>query len=236
MREMDRTFLLTSEDWTRFVSAFVHELRTPLASFRMLTDLLLEAPDGQLRGQERRYSENLREVAQDLQGLVGDVSELTRLLAGRVQVRPEEVILDQLFDQVEEAVRPRSWERGIALTESRDPALPRLFRTDPDHLRQALTLLLETAVSHAESEVFLRFDLGDGDLRVALSSDGPPFPEAVLPALFAPFHQDIRATRQRGGRSLALPLAYELSRALGGSLRAENRGGRPGFTLAIPQA
>jgi signal transduction histidine kinase len=229
-----RTYLQTPEQWTRFLSSFVHELRTPIASFRMLADLLAEAPQSQLGEQERRYTESLKEVAQDLQALIGDVSELSRLLAGRVVVRPEEVVLEDLVDQVEEAVRTRAWEGGIALTDSRDPSLPRRLRTDPDRLRQALVLLLGAAVSHAKSEVFFRLDLDGRNLRITLSSDGQPFPEAALPNLFEPFHDGALATRQRGGRSLALPLASELARVLGGTLRAENRGDRPAFDLSLP--
>jgi signal transduction histidine kinase len=219
-----------------FLSAFVHELRTPLASFRMLADLLAEAPKEHLGEQERRYSENIREVVKDIQALVGDAGELARLLGGRVQLRPEEVALETLVDEVEEVVRPRAWEGGIALTDSRDPALPAVFRADRDRLRQILILLLNAAVSHAKSEVFFRLDIDDKGLRAVISSDGPPFPEGPHRALFEPFHDGFRASHNRGGRSLALPLADELARILGGGLRAENRGGRPAFDLSLPAA
>lgn len=164
------------------------------------------------------------------------MADLARLLAGRVAVKPQEVPLERLVDQVEEAVRPRAWERGIALTDSLDPALPKLFRTDPDRLRQALTLLLETAVSHARSEVVLRLDIDGEDLRFVISSDGSSFSEAALRAFFEPFQNGVGAARPRGGRSLALPLANELTRTLGGTLGAENRGGRPTFALSVPAA
>jgi len=231
-----RAYLQTPEQWTRFLSALTHELRTPLASLRMLAELLAEAPMGQPGGQGKRYTENIQEVVLDIQALVGDVAELSRLLAGRVQVRPAEVALEPLVEQVKETVRPLAWDRGIALKDSVDPALPRLVRVDSEHLRQALALLLGTAVARAESEVDLRFDLDRGDLRVLLSSDGPPFPEAALPSLFEPFDTGTLAARRRGGRSLALPLANELARALGGRLGAGNRGGRPTFDLSLPLA
>jgi len=236
MSNRDPSYLQTPEQWTHFLSAFVHELRTPLASFRMLADLLAEAPPSHLGEQERRYSENIREVVQDIQALVGDAGELARLLGGRVQIRPEEVALEKLVDEVEEVVRPRAWEGGIALTDSLDPALPAVFRTDRDRLRQILILLLSAAVSHAKSEIFFRLDIDDMGLRIVISSDGPPFPEGPPQAVFVPFHDGFRATRQRGGRSLALPLADELARVLGGALRAENRGGRPAFDLSVPAA
>jgi signal transduction histidine kinase len=232
----DRAYLQTPEQWTRFLSALTHELRTPLASLRMLAELLAEAPKGQLGEQGKRYTENIQEVVLDIQALVGDVAELSRLLAGRVQVRPAEVALEPLVEQVKEAVRPLAWERGIALQDSVDPALPQRVRVDAEHLRHALALLLGTAAARAVSAVDLRFDLNGGDLRIVLSSDGPPFPEAALHGLFEPFDNGTLAVRQRGGRSLALPLANELARALGGTLAAGNRGGRPTFDLSLPLA
>jgi len=149
-------------------------------------------------------------------------------------VRPDDAALETIVEEVEEAVRPRAWEGGIALTDSLDPALPPRFRTDPDRLRQLLVLLLGAAVSHAKSEVLLRLDIEGGGLRAVVSSDGAPVAEAALGALFEPFHDGYRSSRGRGGRSLALPLAAELARALGGDLRAENRGGRPSFVLSLP--
>ena len=128
-----------------------------------------------------------------------------------------------------------AWERGVALTDSLDSALPELFRADRDRLRQIFILLLSAAVSHAKSEVTFRLDVVDGNLRAAISSDGPPF-EGPPQGAFEPFHDGFRATRQRGGRTLALPLARELALALGGSLRAENQGEQAVFVLCLPVA
>jgi signal transduction histidine kinase len=235
MGASDRTYLQTPEQWTHFLSTFVHELRTPIASLRLLADLLAEGPRELPGKPDMRYTANIRQVVQELQGLVGEASELAGLLAGRVQIRPEEVVLEQLVDQAEEVVRPQAWERGIALTDSRDPAVPRLFRTDPDRLRQALTLLLGAAVNHARSEVIFRLDVDEGYLHLVISSDGPAFPEAALQTLFEPF-DSAWSSRQRGGRNLALPLANELIRALGGTLHPVNHGGRPTFDVSLPAA
>lgn len=234
MTDRDQTTLQTQDQWTHFLSAFTHELRTPLSSLRMLAELLAAAPDGHVGAQEKRYAENIQEVVLDIQALVGDVAELSRLLAGRVQARSEAVALEDLIEQVKESVRTWAWERGIALTESLDPALPPHLTTDPDRLRQILTSLVGAAVSHAESEVSCRLDLDGGSLRVLISSNGAPFSEAALRSLFEPFDNSVGAARRRGGRSLALPLAHGLIQVLGGTLSAENRGGRPTFVLSLP--
>lgn len=230
--ERDPTYLQAQDQWTRFLSAFAHELRTPLSSLCILAELLTMAPEGHLGNQERRYTENIQDVVQDIQSLVGEVAELSRLMAGRVQPRIEEVSLEDLVHQVKESVRTWAWERGIALCESSDPALPRLLSTDANRLRQLLTSLVGAAVSHAESEVSCRLDLDGGLLRVIISSNGAPFPEGQ--DLFEPFGNSGGASRRRGGRSLALLLANELARGLGGDLTAENRGGRPTFALSLP--
>lgn len=228
---MEREYLQTPEQWTRFLSSLVHELRTPLASLRILAELLAQSG---LKEPEKRYAQKVQDVVQDFQSLVGDVADLSQLLAGRAQSQSMEVALEPLVSQVQEMVRPRVWERGIALTNVLDSALPRHVSTDPDRLRRALALILGAAVSHAKSEVFFRLDLDDGNLRAVVSSDGAAFSEADLPALFEPFHDGLGAVRQGGGRSLALPLANELARTLGGTLRAGNRGGRPTFDLSLP--
>lgn len=234
MSDHDRACLQTPEQWTRFLSALTHELRTPLASLRMLTELLTEDPQCRLGDQEKRYVENVADVVQDIQGLVGDVAELAQLLAGRVYVRAEEVSLRELVDQVKEAVRPQAWERGIALTDSVDPAVPWHVCTDGDRLRRALVLMLGVVVSRAESEVFFRLDLEGVDLRALISCNGAPFSDEEAQHAFEPFHEGLRVPRRGGGRSLALPLANELARSLGGTLRALNRGGRPTLELSLP--
>jgi signal transduction histidine kinase len=232
----DRAYLQTPEQWTRFLSAFVHEIRTPIASFRMLADLLAEASPDAFDDPQKRYTENMREVAQEIQTLLGEVAELALLLEGRAIVRPIELALEPLVDQVEEAVRPLAWDRGVVLSDSLAAAVPRRIHSDPDRLRQALVLLLGAVVSQARTEVFLRLDVAGGDLRIEISSDGPPLSEAALRSPFEPFQDGLRAGRARGGRSLALPLARELAHALGGSLRAGNRDGKPLFSLSLPAA
>jgi signal transduction histidine kinase len=234
MKDLKRTYLETSDQWARFLSSFIHELRTPLASSRMLVDLLAESPSVRAGGPERRYAESLREVVQDIQALVGDAADLARLVGGRMTVRSEEVALAPLVEGAKEAVRPRAWEGGIALTDELDPALPPRFRTDPDRLRQLFVLLLGAAVSHAKSEVLFRLEAAGGGLRAVVSSDGAPFPQGAQADLFEPFHDGIHSSRSRGGRSLALPLAAELARAMGGALQAEDRDRRPVFLAALP--
>ena len=227
-----RPYLRISEQWTSFVAAFVHELRTPVASLRMLAELLNEPSP--IARQDRNYAANIQQVVQEILTLVGDVGELTRLFAGKAPLRIEEVDLPRLVSQVEGVIRPQAWELGIGLLISSDPALPALVSTDRDRLQEILLFLLQAAVHQAKSEVYVRLDMEADRLRIVISSDGLPFSEAAAAKLFEPFGDGARETQPRGGRSLCLPIANELAMALGGALRAGNRHKRPSFTLELP--
>ena len=74
-----------------FLANMSQELRTPLNSIIGFSDVL-QGIDS-LTDKQRRYAENIQEVVQDIQTLVGDVAELSRLLGGRAPVRPGEVVL-----------------------------------------------------------------------------------------------------------------------------------------------
>jgi signal transduction histidine kinase len=235
MNDGEPSCLRTAAEWLRFVSELTHELRAPLASFGMLADLLAESAGGRLNAQETRYCESLREVAQDLQALVGDAAELALLLGGRTAAAVQAAALEPLLDRVEDSVRPLAWERGIVLSRSLDPSPPpRWLRTDPERLRRLLMLLLETALGDARSEVLWRLEFERPGLRVEVSSDGAPFGEGAPAAMLQPFGDAAHALRRRGGRALGVPLAAELARLLGGSLLLANLGGRPTYEVSIP--
>ncbi|HEY0784181.1 MAG TPA: HAMP domain-containing sensor histidine kinase [Thermoanaerobaculia bacterium] len=228
-----RPYLETTEQWASFLSAFVHELRTPIASLKILGELMQGSPA--LGGErERLFLENMQKVVRDLLALVGDAGELGRLIARKATVRSEAVDLGAIFEGVEETLRPRAWDSGIGLQVALGPETADPIHTDRELLRRMLTLLVGAAVQHARSEVVVRADVDGGRLSIVAASDGSPLPDPAATALFQPFGDGQRSAREHGGGSLTLPLANEVALALGGVLRAENRGKRPAFVLELP--
>jgi signal transduction histidine kinase len=246
MAEGDRDYLQTADQWTRFLASLIHELRTPITSLLILSDLLAEELRGNLLGQgsdkpkgldtgeDKGYTEYLNEVVQDLRLLLGETADLAQLLAGECPLRGEVVSLAQLLREVEETARPWAQERSITLTRGVHPEAPRRVVTDPRRLRQTLALLLAPAIRHAREEVRLEAGPCSGGVSLVVACDGPELAADHLPRLFHPFHGSIPSGRRRGGRSVGLTVAWELARALGGGLRAENRNGRPTFRLSLP--
>jgi K+-sensing histidine kinase KdpD len=143
-------------------------------------------------------------------------------------------MLAEVVRRSEESIHDQAWEAGIAVTSFVDPALPETFPTDSARLLRLLSLLLDGGVSQARTEVFLRVEAEPGSLRLSVSSDGAPFPEPTPHQIFEPYDPSALALRKRRGRTLALPLARALARALGGRLDLDNPRGRPTFLLHLP--
>lgn len=234
MNEQEPTYWQQPEHWARFFSAFIHEIRTPIASLGILAELLADSTAGG-RNDATRYAERIGDVVQDMQAMTVEVSELSRLITGRTPAQePTTVELGQVVARVEAAVLPRATERNVTLALTSLAATPRALHLDAGRLVQALTLLVGVAVGQARTEARCLITLDADVLRAEISSDGMPIPDAVLPSYFAPFEDGGHSPRAKGGQSLALPLARELVRFLGGALAAANSEGRPAFALSVP--
>ena len=223
------------EEWARFLSGLVHELKTPLASLGMITQLLGQDGERRLDEGAARYVRNLGELSREIQTLVNDTGVLARLWSGKKPVRRQPVSLSELLTRAEDAARGRGWERGVSLVTLLGPDLPNEIRTDPVLLEDSLGGLLETAIVLARENVSLRVSVAGSEIAFAVASDGGCGPGEDAAALFDPF-QGATAHRihRRGGRSLAPLLARELARALGGDVSLVSGSERTHCVLRLP--
>jgi signal transduction histidine kinase len=219
---------------TAFLSALVHELRTPLASLLLTAELL--ADDAKLDARQSRFARNLLTAGGDLRALLDDLGELNRVHAGRIEPARSEVPLGELLAALEEACRESAPPAGPELAVAVAPGAPPTLRTDAARLVRALRLMVAAAQSAGAGRVELRVSAeGAGErLRFALRDDGEPLPTDAA-SLFVPFGSSAaRAQRAHGGHSLGLPLAAALATLLGGELTATAGDGGPCLTLALP--
>jgi signal transduction histidine kinase len=230
------SFPESREQWARFLSGFVHEIKTPLASLGMVTDLLARERLAGGSDKASRYTDNLRKLTQEMQSLVQDVGTLARVTGGLNLARSEPVSPVDVAQRATETARGGGWERGVSLSTVADPDLPAVIHTDPQLLEDALTGLLETAVVVADKEVGLRIGLSGADVVFIVEPDRGCGPGQDLEALFDPFEGGTsRLLKQRGARPLAPLLSREISRALGGDVEAVCREDRTACVLRIPR-
>jgi signal transduction histidine kinase len=206
-----------------FVSAVTHELRSPLTSFRLHTDLL--AQGAVPADEEPEVRVILEREAGRLSHLVENVLAFSRL--ERRPVRPEETELGALLDAVLPHLEERAERSGLALVVASPPELSRvLVRADSAGVERILLNLVDNACKYAgeaePAELLLETEAERRWVRVVLTDHGSGVEPGEARRIFRPFHRSAaRAAGSAPGVGLGLALSRRLARAMGGDLRYE---------------
>ena len=237
-REIER--LERAESYRReFLGDVSHELRTPIFAVTGFAETLLDGAldDDRVR---RRFVEKVLANARRLEALTSDLSDISKLEAGRLQLDRAPFELGPLLAEVVEGLEMMASERGVALAARPAPALPPVVG-DRARLRQVLTNLAENAVKYNEpgGSVELTARLRPaGDVRVAVVDDGIGVPAEAVPRLTDRFFRvDKSRSRAEGGTGLGLAIVKHILEAHGQRLDVESRVGYgSAFSFALPTA
>ncbi|HEX4142079.1 MAG TPA: response regulator [Pirellulales bacterium] len=235
-RELERASQYKSD----FLANMSHELRTPLNSSLILAKLLADNPQGNLTAEQVRFAETIGAAGNDLLALINDILDLSKIEAGRMEVRPEAVPTRQLVDDLVRMFEPMTTPKGLAFSTQISPDCPQIIDTDRQRLEQILKNLLSNAIKFTETGgITLRVDRApDGRVALAVADTGIGIPADQQQIVFEAFRQaDGTPNRKFGGTGLGLSISRELARLLGGELRLESEPGQGStFTLTIPEA
>jgi signal transduction histidine kinase/CheY-like chemotaxis protein/CHASE3 domain sensor protein len=223
---------------SEFLANMSHELRTPLNSSLILAKLLSENRKGNLDAEQVKFAETIYGAGNDLLTLINDILDLSKIEAGKLDVRPEPVALARLVDELNDTFKPIAQEKGLELVVSIEEGVPESFTTDPVRFMQILKNLLSNALKFTERggvtvtvrrtrEGLLAFDVKDTGIGI------DPGQHQVI---FEAFRQaDGTTNRKYGGTGLGLSISRDLSRLLGGKLTLDSAVGRGStFTLTLP--
>jgi signal transduction histidine kinase len=220
---------------SRFLADMSHELRTPLNSIVALTELLADGSDP-LTAEQRTQIEYIRRMALDQLQLVGELLDLAKIEAGRIDLELRTLSVPELFASLRPQLRPLVAGSSVSLRFSSEPDLPPLV-TDERKLVQIVRNLISNAVKYTtEGEVVVSASNADDHLELIVHDTGVGIAEDDLERIFDEFVQ-VQGEHQRGraGTGLGLPLTRKLAEALGGAVTAESvlgEGSR--FVLTLP--
>jgi PAS domain S-box-containing protein len=217
-----------------FIATLSHELRTPLNAMlgwaHMLRSNVLP-PETQRRALET-LERNVRTQAQ----LVDDLLDVSRIVAGKLHIKGDEVDLATVVTTAADTVRPATVAKGLSFRVIVDPEQQVIVMGDADRLRQILWNLLSNAVKFTPKggRVEIELRTADTSASVVVTDTGQGIRHDFLHHVFERFRQaDSTASRRHGGLGLGLAIVRHLTEAHGGSVAAESPGEGLGATLTV---
>ena len=219
----------------RFVADASHELRTPVAAIRSMTDVALaQSPNED--DDHVRVLQHVNDQAERLGWLIRDLLLLARSDEGQVPLDLEPVRLDELVSDVVATLEPLAVEHSIRLQLQR--LEPAQVQGDPSRLVQCIINLLENALTYtpAGGVVTIRVEV-EGDSGCILIQDtGIGIAPEHQPHIFERFYRVDLARSQREGKSgLGLSIVEWIVHAHGGSIAVESQEGRGStFSVTLP--
>ena len=225
----------TERQRRRFVSDASHELKTPLASIRLLADSIVQT-DNMDPDTVREFVSDIGSEAERLQRMAEELLNLSRLDA---DVRPAPVPVD-LKKTTEEAMallRPVAAEKRVTLQAVLDEGC--LVLATGDDMHHIVFNLLENAVKYnfPEGSITARLRAEDGTVLLTVEDTGVGIPEEERAHIFDRFYRvDKARSREAGGSGLGLSIVHDAVLAHGGSVTVganEPRGSR--FVVRFPQ-
>ena len=206
-----------------FLANMSHELRTPLNAIIGFTRLVMRRSKDVLPPKQYENLEKILISGEHLLSLINAVLDLSKIEAGRVEVRPVEFALEPLLDLCLRTVEPMLRGDRVILTKEVEPGLPTLVQ-DHEKVRQILTNLLGNAAKFTEAgSIAVHARRQDGEVVVEVSDTGIGIPEQARELIFEEFRQvDSGSTRQHGGTGLGLAISRRLARLMGGDITVES--------------
>jgi signal transduction histidine kinase len=252
---------------SQFLAGMSHELRTPLNAIIGFSEVLLDPSVGALPAAEQQeFLTNILTSGKHLLRLINDVLDLSKIEAGKMELNPDAVGVDEVIQGVLATVKSLVMKKRIQLTSTHEPELPPVW-ADPPRLKQILYNLLSNAIKftpeggqvsvHAcveddrrgaeerrstGEEKLAPPPLGPSAprqyLEVSVRDTGIGIPPEDLERIFGEFEQVTDpARRHQEGTGLGLALVKRLVEMQGGRIRVESIPGRGStFAFTIPIA
>lgn len=215
----------------QLVAAASHDLRTPLASLR----LLVEAIDDEVAtGETRdRYLAEIRTHVGVLSDLIDDLFELSRIEAGDISWTMRQIELGELIDDTVAAMRAPAAERGVRIS-AELPAGGLVAQANAEKVQRVLFNLIQNAIRHtpADGSVTVRARPAGKGVEVEVDDSGEGIPAADGERVFEAFYRG-DASRGENGAGLGLAISKAIVEAHGGRIWLEQSepGTRVRFTL-----
>ncbi|MHC8299957.1 response regulator [Pseudomonas sp. ZS1P83] len=233
--ELQRSSKYKSE----FLANMSHELRTPLNSSLILAKLLAENPQENLSAEQVKFAESIYSAGNDLLNLINDILDISKVEAGKLEIRPENTSVARLVDGLRGMFQPLAADKKLDFQVEVQAGAPMMIFTDRQRLEQVIKNLLSNAVKFTEKgtvSLTVASQPADG-IAFIIRDSGIGIAGDQQESIFEAFRQaDGTTNRRYGGTGLGLSISRDLAALLGGSISVTSEPGQGSvFTLVLPQ-
>ncbi|UCF93411.1 MAG: PAS domain-containing protein [Desulfobacterales bacterium] len=242
-----------SQAKSEFLSSVSHELRTPLNHILGFTEIILDQHFGTLNAVQEEYLGDVHQSSQHLLSLINDILDLSKMEAGKQELKLSEVKLGSLLENCLAMFKEKAMKQHLKITADLE-ASPAVITADSRKLKQIVYNLLSNAVKftpdngwvHLQAVRIPQDDLtaygvadarGRDFVRVSVQDSGIGLKKENLESIFEPFVQaESSAGRNHQGTDLGLSLTRGLIELHNGKIWAESQGEGLGskFSFLIP--
>ena len=242
MRRLAQAFNAMSEkvetlDQSRnqFVSNASHELKTPLATMKIMIQSLILQPDMD-RALRTEFLTDIDREIDRLSAIISDLLTLVKMDSSDIRLTKEELILGDLCADTQRLLAPMAEKKNQRII--LDISDPCLMTADKSKLTQVVYTLVENAVKYTQEGSEIRVSLArvGRDAQMIVSDNGPGIPKDALPHIFDRFFRvDKARSRETGGTGLGLSIVKQFVTLHGGDIRAESELGKgTRFIVTLP--
>ncbi len=225
---------------SEFLANMSHEIRTPINGILGMLQLTLMADD--LQADYRDNLTTAKNCADTLLRLINDILDISKLEAGKYNLREENFDIKAIIEETVAAQIPIANGKGLGLDCTFGSNIPKLVRGDGQRIQQVLNCMLSNAIKFTnEGGVRVKVAcLDDGmdkvKLRIAVADSGIGISDADKNKLFIRFSQvDASDTRKYGGSGLGLVITKQIVELMGGNITVQSKEGLGStFIVEVP--
>ena len=220
------------------VGMVAHDLRNPVSAVKMLSHALLASGDEGLTPQAREQLQLIRDAALQMDHLIADLLDITRVEMGRLAVNAQPVTTLALLEGALGTLRPLVEQAGLTLSTDVPAVLP-MVNADPERIGQVLSNLVGNSIKFTArgGKISVRAEQQGDEVIVTVRDTGTGIADDQLMHIFDRYWQSPTSSIRSRGAGLGLPIARGIIIAHGGRMWAESKLGEGStFHFALPTA
>jgi signal transduction histidine kinase len=211
-----------------------HDLRNPIGAIRSFSNLLLDPNFPVTPERHQDFLQRIRGSSEFMLALINDILDLSAIESGQLRMDAREIDVARLVRDNVELNRVLAEEKGITITLTAEPDVPRIV-ADPRKVEQILNNLLSNAVKYSSPATTVRVDVrtAHGGVLIVVADEGQGIPAGELATILRPFQRGTpKSTAGEKSTGLGLAIVKRLVDGHGGRLSYESEVGR-GTTFSV---